>query len=91
MVRCHLSVLLERKGLRIAELARETRLNRSTITALCKNSATRVELPVMDRLCCYFGCRVGDLFEYVPDESVSGPGSGGTHGGSRKPGRGFEP
>ena len=90
MIRCHLPTLLERKGLRIAELARETGLNRSTITALCRNSATRVELPVVDRLCRYFGCRVGDLFEYVPDDSTDG-GSGEISSGPPGTGRGIEP
>ena len=86
MVRCHLSALLERKDLKIAEVARHTGLNRSTITALCRNSATRVELPVVDRLCFYFRCRVGDLFEYVPGDStdeVSGEISSGPPGTGR--------
>ena len=90
MVRCHLSELLERRGVKIAELAREIGLNRSTITALCKNSATRVELPVVDRLCRYFGCRVGDLFEYVPGDSTDEV-PGGISSGPPGTGRGIGP
>ena len=90
MICCHLPALLERKGLKIAELAREIGLNRSTITALCKNLATRVELPVVDRLCQYFGCSVGELFEYVPEKSGD-QGSGGISNGSQRAGRGIEP
>ena len=82
MIRCRLAALLERKGLKVAEVARRTGLNRSTITALYKNSAARVELPVMDRLCRYFGCSVGDLFEYVRDGSAS-QGGGLLNNGSR--------
>jgi putative transcriptional regulator len=77
MVRCHLTALIDRQGLKIAEVARSTGLNRSTITALCRNSATRVELPVIDRLCRYFECGVADLFEYVPNDRVSDQESGG--------------
>ena len=68
MVRCHLSTLMGRDKLRIAEVARLTGINRSTITALYRETATRVELPVIERLCDLFQCRVGDLFEVVPAE-----------------------
>lgn len=71
MIRCHLSALMRRDQLRIAEVARLTGLNRSTITALCRNSATRVELPAVDRLCALFGCSVGELLEYVADDKGS--------------------
>ena len=90
MIRCHLPALLEHTGLKIAEVACQTGLNRSTITALCRNSATRVELPVVDRLCRYFGCRVGDLFEYVPDDSTDEV-SGGISSGPPGTGRGIGP
>lgn len=68
MIRCHLSALMRRDKLRIADVARLTGLNRSTVTALCRNSATRIELPAIDSLCSLFRCSVGELFEQVPDE-----------------------
>ena len=67
MIRCHLSTLMGRDKLRIADVSRRTGLNRSTITALYRETATRVDLPAVERLCRLFNCRVGDLFEYVPD------------------------
>ena len=71
MIRCHLSALMRRDQLRIAEVARLTGLNRSTVTALYRSSATRVELPALDRLCALFGCSVGELLEYVAEEKGS--------------------
>ena len=68
MIRCHLSTLMHRDELRIADVARLTGLNRSTVTALYRNTATRIELPAVDRLCVLFRCSVGDLLEYVVDE-----------------------
>ena len=53
----------ERK-LKIADLARDTGLNRNTVTLLYKETATRVELDTIEKLCKYFDCRVEDLFEY---------------------------
>lgn len=67
MIRCNLSVLMGRDKLRIADVSRQTGLNRSTVTALYNETATRVELPAIDQLCRLFGCQVSDLFEYVPE------------------------
>lgn len=67
MIRCNLSTLMGRDKLCIADVSRQTGLNRSTITALYKETATRIELPAVDRLCRLFGCQVSDLFEFVPE------------------------
>lgn len=69
MIRCHLAVLMSRDKLRISDVARRTGLNRSTVSALCRGSSIRLELSVIERLCELFGCQVGDLFEYFPDNS----------------------
>ena len=63
MIRCHLSRLMGENKLKIADVARETGLNRSTITALYKETASRVDLDAMEKLCDLFQCEVGDLFE----------------------------
>tara|TARA_R100001369_G_scaffold51146_3_gene77887 strand:+ start:13294 stop:13479 length:186 start_codon:yes stop_codon:yes gene_type:complete len=53
----------ERK-LKIVDVARETGINRGTITRLYHETASRIELEAVEALCHYFGCQVGDLFEY---------------------------
>lgn len=67
MIRCNLSVLMGRDKLRIADVARRTGLNRSTVQALYRETATRVELPAIEQLCRLFNCQVGELFELVED------------------------
>ena len=57
-----------RDKLSIAEVARRTGLNRSTIAALYKESATRIDLPAIGQLCTLFHCNVGDLFEHHPED-----------------------
>lgn len=66
MVSCHLPQLMARDGLCVSDVARATGLNRSTVTALCKGTATRVELPALESLCELFHCQIGDLLEYQP-------------------------
>lgn len=68
MIRCHLSTLMGMHKLKIADVARETGLNRSTITALYKETANRIELDAVDNLCRMFKCSVGDLFEFVDEQ-----------------------
>lgn len=67
MIRCYLSTLMGRDKLRIADVARVTGLNRSTVNALYKETATRLDLAAIDALCNLFRCSVGELFEHVPD------------------------
>lgn len=56
----------ERK-LKIADVARETGLHRNTITLLYQETASRIDLDAIDRLCAYLNVSVGELFEFVPE------------------------
>lgn len=68
MVRCHLSRLMGEHKMKIIDVARETGLNRNTVTLLYREDSKRIDLDAIDKLCNLFGCEVGDLLEYVPDE-----------------------
>ena len=63
MIRCHLARLMGEHKLRIADVARETGLSRNTITLLYKETAQKVDLQAIDKLCLLFDCRVGELLE----------------------------
>lgn len=69
MIKCHLSTLMGEKKLKGSDVARLTGLHRNTVTLLYKETATRVELETIDKLCTLFNCKVEDLFEYVPSEN----------------------
>ena len=71
MIKCHLSTLMGAHKLKIADVSRETGLNRSTVTALYNESAKRVDIDAVDQLCKLFNCNVGDLLEYVDEERKS--------------------
>lgn len=68
MIRCNLSRILGEKKLKIADIANNTDLHRNTLTALYKETAMRVELRVIDQLCKYLDCTVGELFERIEEE-----------------------
>ena len=64
MIKCHLSRLMGERKLKIADVARDTGLHRNTVTLLYDETAARVDLDAINRLCRYFGIGVGDLLEY---------------------------
>ena len=68
MIRCYLSRMMGDRKLNVADVARETGLNRNTVTLLYKETATRVDLEAVEVLCRYFDCKIGELFELVDDE-----------------------
>ena len=71
MVKCHLSRFMGERKLKIVDVARETDINRGTITRLYHETANRVDLEVVEVLCRYFNCDIGDLFEIIEEEGQS--------------------
>ena len=51
MIRCHLSTFMGRDKLRISDVSRLTGLNRSTVSALYKETVTRLDVAAIDALC----------------------------------------
>lgn len=73
MIKCHLSRFMGEKKYKITDVARLTGLNRNTITLLYNETASRVDLESIEKLCVLFECSVGELFEYVPSPSPGAP------------------
>ena len=65
MIKCHLSKIIGEKRLKIADVARETGLNRGTITRMYNETATRIELDAIETLCRYLNVKIEDLYEFV--------------------------
>lgn len=63
MIRCHLARMMGEHKMRIADVARETGLSRATVTLLYKETAQKVDLDTIEKICLLFGCDIGDLFE----------------------------
>ena len=70
MIKCHLSTIMGEKRLKIADVARDTSINRGTITRMYHEEATRVDLEVIETLCRYFDIEVGDLYELTDDSDI---------------------
>ena len=68
MIRCHLGRLLGERKLKISDVARDTGINRGTLTRLYQKTAERVDLDAIDQLCLYLQVSVADILEYIPTE-----------------------
>lgn len=53
--------------MRISDVMRETGLSRTTVTLLYKETALKVDLEALDKLCELFNCSLSDLLEQVPN------------------------
>ncbi len=63
MIRCHLARMMGEHKMRIADVARETGLSRATVTLLYKETAQKVDLDTIEKICLLFDCGIGDLLE----------------------------
>ena len=67
LIKCHLSRIMGEKKLRVADVSRGVGLHRNAITLLYEETATRVDLDTIDKLCKFLGCEINELFEYISD------------------------
>ncbi len=66
MIKCHLARMMGERKLKISDVIRETGLSRNTVTLLYKETAQKVDLEAIDKLCVLFNCQVGELLEQSP-------------------------
>lgn len=69
MIRCHLARIMGEHKMRISDVARETGLSRATLTLLYKETAQKIDLKVLDKLCLFFDCELKEILERVPQET----------------------
>ena len=56
--------------LKISQVARDTGVNRGTLTRMYHETLVRIDLETIDTLCLYFGVSVGELLEYQAEEKT---------------------
>jgi len=72
MIRCHLARMMGERKMRISDVARETGLSRATVTLLYKETAQKVNLNAVEKICTLFNCGIEDFFEIVPSSKNQG-------------------
>lgn len=84
MIRCHLARMMGEHKMRIADVARETGLSRATVTLLYKETAQKVDLDALDKLCDLFDCSISEMLERTPLPRPDGTSSSVTNSGIMK-------
>ena len=79
MLRLKIKELIARKefaeGRRvmISEIAESAGIHRVTLSRMINRRGFSTKTDYLDRLCAFFGCRIEDLVEYVPDDQLPTP------------------
>ena len=66
--------LLGDRLVKISKISQDTGISRTTQTNSYYRRATQISFDVLDKLCGYLGCSVGDIIEF--QDSEHGPESG---------------
>ncbi len=70
MILCNLPVLLAERRMKVADLIRMTGISKSTMHKIYNEQTSRIDFETMDKICEALDIGVGDLFTYVPNESL---------------------
>ena len=57
----------ENRVITLAEVAEATGIHRVTLSKIANNRGYHTGTDILDRLCGYFGCQVGELVVHLPD------------------------
>ena len=69
MIRCHLARLMGERKMKISDVLRETGLSRNTVTLMYKETAQRIDIDALDKLCRLFECEVADMLEFTDEQA----------------------
>ena len=58
------------KRVTFEEIAQATGIHRTTLSKIAGLRGHNTTTDNIDKLCCFFGCKVGDILEYIPDEEL---------------------
>ena len=75
MIRFRLNEMISEKSFQegrritIGEVAKETGINRMTLSKMINHKGYSTVTDNLDKLCEYFGCSLGEIAEYIPEET----------------------
>ena len=63
MIVCNLPVLLAERRMKVADVARETGMSKTTLHKLYNGQSTRIDFETIEKLCVLLHVEVGDLLK----------------------------
>ena len=80
MISNKFSALLGGRLLKITKVSDDTGISRTTLTGLYYRRSKAISFDVLDRLCGYLGCSVGDIIEFDGGSAPQSEGGGAGEG-----------
>ena len=68
MIVCNLPVLLAERRMKVADVARETGMSKTTLHKLYNGQSTRIDFVTIEKLCLLLNVEVGELLKLQADE-----------------------
>ena len=68
MINNKFSMILGKELLKISKVSADTGISRTTLTNLYYRRSTKISFDVLNKLCEYLDCEVGDIISYEPDD-----------------------
>lgn len=63
MIVCNLPILLAERRMKVADVARETGMSKTTLHKLYNGQSTRIDFETIEKLCVLLNVEVGDLLK----------------------------
>lgn len=63
VVICNLTAYMEEKDITLTKLAEELKITQNTVRTYMKNRFSRIDCDIAVKMCKFFNCSFGDMFE----------------------------
>lgn len=70
MIKSNLAVLLAERKLRVADLVKETGINKSTLYKLYNDESVRIDFETIDKICLALDVGVGELLVFKSEHEL---------------------
>ena len=70
MIVCKLDALCEQNNVKPSDLIDKIPMNKDILCRMRHNKMNGYNMDMLDRLCTFFDCQLGDIFEYIPDDDM---------------------
>lgn len=68
MIVCKLDEILKEKNIKPSVLLQNTSINKDVLSRMRHNNVSGCNMDLLDQMCTFLNCQLGDIFEYIPDK-----------------------
>lgn len=69
-IKINLERLIQESGMSKNKFSHRAEMQRTQLNHYCNNDVSRLDIDVLARICTVLECGIGDLLEFVPEQSA---------------------